>query len=152
MNPIKVEQISIMQPIKAVGKTFTGDYGKSPKFIEEVQNELNKESIRYFPNKVLGIYYDNPFEKKAEELRSFQAVILSEPQQVRNNELTVFELKGNYIYTKVVGDPGKALMDGYNALFAFLNQKALTLKSPAGYQISTFQDGVITTQIYLELK
>ncbi len=151
MSNISVQQISIVNPIKAVGKTFTGDYSQSFAYIKEVQALLDALSVKWIPNKVLGIYYDHPAEKKPEDLRSFQGVFTEHDQSILTGTLSTLELKGSFLYTKVSGDPTQAIGDGYAALFEYIGQHSLQLRSNAGIQIVTFEKGIVQTEIYLEL-
>ncbi|MEQ8425380.1 MAG: hypothetical protein RIA63_11770, partial [Cyclobacteriaceae bacterium] len=90
--------------------------------------------------------------KKPETLRSFQGVFLSKPDQAADHSLIKLSLKGNYLYTQVSGDPLKSIFDGYGAMFKYIEQHKVKLKSNTGYQISTFENGIVTTEIYMELE
>lgn len=43
------------------------------------------------------------------------------------------------------------LVRGYAALFEYIGQHSLQLKSNAGIQMVTFEEGIVQTEIYLEL-
>jgi hypothetical protein len=149
MSNLKVTTVNLTQPITIVGKIFTGDYAKSQQFTMEVQKILKDSSVEFIPNKVMGVYYDNPAAKKPEDLKSFQGVF------IKNNivipaELEKLQLKGNYIYVKAFGDIMKAIRACYEALFNHIAENKVNLKSPAGYQISTFDNGNFITEIYME--
>jgi DNA gyrase inhibitor GyrI len=138
-------------PITAVGKVFIGDYAKSQQYVMELHDLLNQKSIPFITNKVMGVYYDNPQEKKPEDLKSFQGVFLNNPTQEVEPSLSKLSLKGNYLYTKVSGDPIKSIFDGYGALFKHIQENKVSLKSSTGYQVSTFENGAISTEIYMEI-
>ena len=152
MSKPHVQTVELKDPIKVVGKHFKGDYGKSIQYIEEVQHDLKNEGIAFIPNKVFGIYYDNPQDTPPDELRSFQAVFTENDFNETESSLTHVELKGKYLYKKVTGDPMNALMEGYGALFNHIQNQTLVLKSNTGYQVSTFDNGAMTTEIYMELQ
>lgn len=153
MQTPEVKEIKPSTSITAVGKVFIGDYGKSQQYITEVQGLLNKKSIPFITNKVMGVYYENPQEKKPDELRSFQGVFLTNNSGIENIDfdLTKLSLHGKYIYIKVSGDPMQSIFDGYGALFNYIQNQKINLKSNIGYQISTFENGTITTEIYMEI-
>lgn len=151
MSKIEVKHIEVNEPITIVGKYFTGDYSKSIDHIGEVQKELARENSTFIPNKVFGIYYDNPQHIKPDELRSFQGVFPNGDFDEGATSLTVLSFHGQFLYTKVTGDPMKALMDGYGALFSHIQENGVRLKSNAGYQACTFNNGEITTEIYMEI-
>lgn len=151
MTTPAVSIVTITEPMIVVGKTFVGDYAKSQQFVTEVQDILSSENTPFIPYKVMGIYYDNPQEKSPDTLRSFHGVFPQGEQSVKNSSLEKKELSGKFLYVQLQGDPSRVIYDGYAALFAHLQQHGIQLRSSAGYQISTFQDGEITTEIYLEI-
>jgi hypothetical protein len=152
MSNLQVRQIKVSDPIIIIGKLFYGDYSKSRQYVTDVETELKETSTPFIKQTVVGVYYDNPQEKNAADLKSFHGVIATPDISAIPETLTKLSICGDYLYVKVAGeDVMKAIYDGYNALFTHLQQKNLKLKSPAGYQISTFNDGNITTEIYLEL-
>ena len=146
-----VNTVTLNKPLVAAGKIFKGDYSNAQHYITDVQNELKEASVDFTPNKILGIYYDNPQNKKAEELTSFQGVFLQHANLKLPQGFNKIILSGNFLYVKVKGEPMKAIYEGYGALFSYIEKKNVQLKSPAGYQVSTFENGEITTEIYLEL-
>jgi DNA gyrase inhibitor GyrI len=152
MASIKVEEVNIKEPLVVVGKMFQGDYAKSQQYITEVQQLLVDAAVQFLPNKVMGVYYDNPNEKKAEELKSFQGLFVSAPNVNLPKGVQKLELKGDYIYVKATGDIMKAIHEGYGALFNYISENKITLKSPAGYQVSTFSNDTMVTEIYMELQ
>ena len=147
----KINSISIEEPIVLLGRHFTGDYFNSQKYVTEVQEQIQREKIEFTPYKVAGIFYDNPQEKKADELRSFHAVFPTDKKSIGKSLLEKFELKGNFLQVKVVGDPSKTIFEGYGALFNYIRENGVQLKSNAGFQISSFENGQITTEILMEL-
>jgi hypothetical protein len=152
MNTPEVKSIVLEKPLTAAGKIFTGDYAKSPDYINEVKRGLEKAGISFDQYKVMGVYYDNPQEKKAEELKSFQGVFLQNGNTEVPSSFEKLNLKGNVLYVRMTGgDIMKAIYDGYGALFNHIQKNALTLKSNAGYQVTTFENGTMTTEIYMEL-
>ncbi|HYF30146.1 MAG TPA: GyrI-like domain-containing protein [Chitinophagaceae bacterium] len=151
MNTSPVTPINIKEPIVVLGKHFTGDYSRTQQFIIEVQNILKSENIDFIPYKVLGIYYDNPGEKSPDELRSFHAVFPVPGAAVERSSLEKFELEGGFLQVKVIGDPFKTIMNGYNAMFAYIREHQVQLKSAAGYQVSTFENGEIHTEILMQV-
>lgn len=146
-----VSVVSITEPIKMIGKTFTGDYGKSQQYVTEIQEIARRENISFIPHRVVGIYYDNPQEKAPNALRSFHGVFAEDEQSVENSSLEKKEFSGRFLYVQLKGDPSKVIYEGYGALFNHLQQNEMRLRSNAGYQISTFENGEITTEIYLEI-
>ena len=144
--------IRIDQHIESVGKIFYGDYANSPQWISEVHKELSLASISSLPNKVMGIYYDNPQEKNADQLRSFQGVFISDETARIPETLCRVSLTGDYLYVRVSGDPMKSLLEGYRMLFAHIRANSTDLESTAGYQISTFDSGIVNTEIYMKLR
>lgn len=151
MSASQVTAINLHKPLTAIGKIFTGDYSKSSQYIMEIQKELTDAAIPFIQTKIMGVYYDNPNEKKAEELKSFQGVFVTDPNAKIPESLTTLSLKGNYLYVKATGEIMKAIHEAYGALFTHIAEKAITLKSPAGYQVSTFEAEGMTTEIYMEL-
>lgn len=151
MSTPNVTTTEIKQPVIVLGKHFMGDYMLSQQYIMEVQDTLRKEGIDFIPFKVLGAFYDNPGQTPTAELRSFHAVFPQDSTQVDASSLERFELKGRFLQTVVTGDPVNSIMNGYNALFNYIHQNGIQLKSPAGFQISTFENGVITTEILMEI-
>lgn len=150
MTEIIVKKLNITTPIKVVGRVFYGDYSKSAEFIQMVQSELNKEGIPWKPNKVFGVYYDNPNDKNMDELKSFQGVFIEDRHSIEFTNLLKLELRGYCAYAKVSGSID-AIYDGYKAIFNYLRSNNLALKSNVGYQISSFENGVVDTEIYMEL-
>jgi effector-binding domain-containing protein len=149
-NP-QVKVVQIDTDIVAVGKCFVGDYAASPKHASEVQNILTAAAIPFIPNKVMGVYYDNPETTAVENLKCFQGFFLENQEQYIDSTLSRLALKGKYLYTKVTGDPGKIVFDGYNALFSHIQENGIALKSNAGYQVSTFENNIVTVEIYMEI-
>src|SRR6478672_8805946 len=103
MQDPEVKEIIVSPPIEAIGKIFIGDYAKSPQYVTELHDLLNNKSIPFILNKVMGVYYDNPSEKKSEDLRSFQGVFLIHENDYCDRSFTKVSLKGRYLYTKVGG-------------------------------------------------
>jgi effector-binding domain-containing protein len=151
MQKPEVQEIDLLIPIKATGKTFIGDYAKAQQYIIELQAILNQKAVPFIPNRVMGIYYDNPQEKKSEELRSFHGLFLSRNNPSVGKALTEVSLSGKHLYIKVSGDPMKSIYEGYGALFEHMQKQGITLESNTGYQVSTFENGVITTEIYMKI-
>lgn len=151
MQDPEVKEISISTPIEAIGKIFTGDYAKSPQYITEVYDLLNQKGIPFIPNKIMGVYYDNPTERKPEDLKSFQGVFPIHENENHDDSFTKLSLKGKYLYIKVSGDPIKSIYAGYDALFNHIQHHHVNLESNTGYQVSTFENGIITTEIYLKI-
>lgn len=153
MTNSEVKEIDLSTPISAVGRLFIGDYAKSQEYIMELHDLLNKKAIPFIPNKVMGVYYDNPQEKRPEELKSFHGVFLtnSTGNDTIAPSITNLSLRGRYLYIKVSGDPMKSIYEGYGALFNYIQNQKINLKSNTGYQVSTFENGVITTEIYMGL-
>jgi DNA gyrase inhibitor GyrI len=146
-----VDIIQLESPITAVGKTFVGDYSASPKYAMEVQKLLTEASIVFIPNKVIGVYYDNPENTPPENLTCFQGFVVPDENVFTRRELSKIALRGRFLHTKVSGDPAKIIYDGYNALFSHIQEKGIALKSNTGYQISTFENNMITIEIYMEI-
>lgn len=151
MENSAVQIIQVNLPMVAVGKSFTGDYAASPVYAAEVQKILRASGTPFIPNKVIGVYYDNPETTPAESLRSFHGFFLEGKGHVIDPGLSKLSLKGKYLYTKVSGDPVKVIFDGYNALFSHIQENGIVLRSNAGYQISTYEDKTVTIEIYMEI-
>ncbi len=150
MSNLKVTEITLAKPIIVVGKLFTGDYAKSPEYISVTMEILRSAGISFDERKVIGVYYDNPNNKKPEELKSFQGVFIDHSNIEIPGELEICQLKGNFLYVKATGDIMKAIYEGYDALFNYIAENNVKLKSPAGYQVSTIDNGNIVTEIYME--
>lgn len=146
-----VQAINLPTPITVVGKYFTGDYAKSPQFITEIQEILSKSSTPFIPNKFLGVYYDNPEQTKTEDLKSFQGVFLEKENTKLDPSFSKLKIEGNFLYAKVTGDPSKIVYDGYNAIFNHIQENGIALKSNAGFQISTFENNMLTVEIYMQI-
>jgi hypothetical protein len=151
MEKPQVKVIQLDTGITAVGKSFVGDYSASPQYASEVQKLLTAAAIPFIPNKVMGVYYDNPETSPIESLKCFQGFFLEDKESHLDPALSRITLKGKYLYTKVAGDPAKIVFDGYNALFGHIQENGIALKSNAGYQISTFENNVVTMEIYMEV-
>jgi hypothetical protein len=147
---IDVQEIHLSEPITFVGKIFYGDYTKSHLYIQEVQAELDKHAIAWKKNSVFGIFYDDPREMQGSELKSFHGVFADSVPLLSATELTTITLSGKFVYAKAIGSID-SIYEAYQAIFDFLGDKNLQLKSSVGYQVSTFDQGVITTEIYMEL-
>ena len=146
-----VRQVDLEEPLVIYGRHFQGDYARSPQYITEVMELLKQAGIDYQPNKALGIYYDNPQQKSPEELRCFQGVFINDAAAAVPQSLEKFVLTGRYLYVNITGDPMRSIFEGYQVLFDYIGKNNTHLKSPAGYQVSTFEDGAMTTEIYMEL-
>lgn len=151
MQKPEVTEINIQSPIRAFGKTFTGDYAQAPVWISELQSKLKEKNIPFLENRVMGIYFDNPMEKKPEELKSFHGIFLKTNDEVPENFLSEMTLSGRYLCTTVSGDPVKSIYEGYGALFNYIEKNGIVLESNTGYQVSSFENGLITTEIYMKM-
>jgi effector-binding domain-containing protein len=151
MSVPNVSTIIIDEPIISLGKQFTGDYSQSQQYVMDVQETLKKEKIDFIPFKILGIFYDNPQEKAATELRSFHALFPTANPKSTPDSLERIELKGKFLQVIVQGDPSMSIMKGYGALFNYIQQNNVQLKSNTGYQISTFEKGEMSTEILMEI-
>ncbi|MFC0516778.1 hypothetical protein ACFFGT_21405 [Mucilaginibacter angelicae] len=146
-----VQVIALNDPIKLVGKVFTGSYAGASSYVTAVQNELTAAQIPFIPYKICGIYYDDPEVTPAAEQRSFQGVVTEGNADLSATSLTAIDMAGLFLYTKITGDPMQAIMKGYGDLFAYIQAHQAKLKSNAGYQILTFSEGLVTTEIYMEI-
>jgi hypothetical protein len=151
MSNLIVTSIKVPEPMIVAGKIFQGDYWNSQGYITEVKGDLEKASIPFVQTKVLGIYYDNPNEKKPGELRSFQGVFITDQKAKLPDSLELLSMRGNFLYVKSTGDIMKSIHECYSALFKFISERKVILKSPAGYQVLTFENGEVTTEIYMEI-
>lgn len=151
MEAPSVSVVTITEPMLLIGKTFIGDYGKSREFVMEVQEIISRENIPFVPYKVVGIYFDDPREKAPDTLQSFHGVFPQGKHSIENSSLEKKEFSGRFLYVQLQGDPSKVIYEGYGAMFQYLQQHDMQLRSNAGYQISTFANGEITTEIYLEI-
>jgi DNA gyrase inhibitor GyrI len=139
------------QAISATGMEFTGDYSQSPQYVSDLQKYLTERGIDYYPFKVLGVYYDDPQVTPLDKLRSFQGLFLTDERGIDIGGLQTLTLKGEFILVRVEGD-FSSLLAGYHALFEYAKQHGLQFDSPAGYQISSFVNGKIETDIYMQLR
>ncbi|WP_413666802.1 hypothetical protein ACEN9X_19980 [Mucilaginibacter sp. Mucisp86] len=146
-----VQIIEVNNPIKLIGKIFTGSYAEASSYVTAVQNELTAAQIAFIPFKICGIYYDDPQVTPAAEQRSFQGVVSEGNADLSSTSLSAMDMAGTFLYTKVTGDPMKAIMKGYGDLFTYIKEHQIQLKSNAGYQILTFTEGEVTTEIYMEI-
>ncbi|HEX8019472.1 GyrI-like domain-containing protein [Mucilaginibacter sp.] len=146
-----VQIITLNDPIKLVGKVFTGSYSDASLYVTAVQNELTAAQIPFIPYKICGIYYDDPQVTPAAEQRSFQGVVTEGNTDLSATLLTAIDIAGQFLYTKVTGDPMQSIMKGYGDLFAYIQAHQTKLKSNAGYQVLTFTEGQVITEIYMEL-
>lgn len=146
-----VKVVQIDKAITAIGKSFTGDYAASPKYASEVQNMLTEAGITFVPNKVMGVYYNNPESTATEKLKCFQGFFPENENYTPNPALYRVTLKGKYLYTKVSGDTAAIIFEGYSALFRYIQENGIALKSNIGYQVSTFENNLITIEIYMEI-
>lgn len=151
MNLPKVSRIQLPEPLVVIGKTFIGDYSDSSKYAAEVQAAAETSSINFEPLKVIGIYYDNPFEKPAAELKSFHGVFPTNPESAIQGSLEKLVLSGDFLSVTMQGNPSDPIMDGYNALFEYIRENNVQLKSAAGFQISSFNQGEISLQIMMQV-
>lgn len=147
----KVQVITVNNPIKLIGKVFTGSYAGASSYVTAVQNELTAAQIAFIPYKICGIYYDDPEVTPAAGQRSFQGVVSEGNVDLSATSLSAIDMAGTFLYTKVTGDPMQAIMEGYGDLFAYIQAHQTKLKSNAGYQILTFTEGQIITEIYMEI-
>jgi hypothetical protein len=69
-----------------------------------------------------------------------------------DDPLIEMSISGSCLYIKVSGDPVKSIYEGYSAIFNYIRENNIVLKSTAGYQVSTFENGIITTEIYMQTK
>ncbi|SEO85602.1 hypothetical protein SAMN05192574_114101 [Mucilaginibacter gossypiicola] len=146
-----VQLIALNNPIKLIGKVFTGNYAEASLYVTAVQNELTAAQIAFIPFKICGIYYDDPQVIPAAEQRSFQGVVSEGNVDLSSTSLSAIDMAGTFLYTKVTGDPMQAIMKGYGDLFAYIQTHQTQLKSNAGYQILTFAEGQVVTEIYMEI-
>jgi hypothetical protein len=51
MQQPEVTMISLSDPITAIGKIYTGDYGKAQQYIMNVMELLAQKNISFIPNK-----------------------------------------------------------------------------------------------------
>jgi effector-binding domain-containing protein len=134
-----------------LGRLFRGDYANSPLFIKEIIKALNNAYIPFIPNKILGVYFDHPQQKKVEDLLSFQGAFIPGEVEVIPFSLERFYLVGNYLYVKVIGEPMNSITQAYEVLFQYVRENNVQLKSQAGHQVSTFENGVISTEVYMQV-
>jgi len=147
----KVSTVQLTEPIRIIGKHFTGDYSRSPQYVTEVQDILKTEQIAFTPYTVIGIYFDDPREKKPEDLKSFHAVFPLDDQDISKSKLEFMSLEGTFLQVRVQGDPTKTIFEGYGSLFNHIAENNVKVKSNAGYQITSLENGVITTEILMQI-
>lgn len=146
-----VQIIEVKNPIRVIGKAFTGSYADASLYVTSVQNELASAGVPFIPYKICGIYYDDPQVIPAAEQRSFQGVVSEGNTDLSATSLTAIDIAGLFVYTKVTGDPMQSIMKGYSDLFAYIQAHQTQLKSTAGYQILTFAEGQVVTEIYMAI-
>jgi DNA gyrase inhibitor GyrI len=147
-----VQVIEVKNPIRVIGKIFTGSYAGASSYVTAVQNELTVAQIPFIPYKICGIYYDDPQATPAAGQRSFQGAVSEGNADLSATSLTAIDIAGLFLYTKVTGDPMQSIMKGYGDLFAYIKAHQTQLKSSAGYQILTFTEGQVITEIYMEIQ
>ncbi len=136
----------------AWGKTFKGDYAKSPSYIMEVMSELSQLGISSVPGQTLGIFYDDPSKKEPDKLMSFQGVFVEQPLKQLPASMIQFSFNGRYLYVKNSGaDVMKMIFEAYNRLFEYIKTNSANLKSPTGYQVLTNTPEGVIVEILMEL-
>ena len=107
----RVNTLILNNPFTVAGKLFKGDYSKSKEYIDQVKSELENGGVLYEQFKVLGVYYDNPHEKKAHELRSFQGAFLCDPRAEIPDSLEKLSLEGNFLHGKLCVEQMKSIYE-----------------------------------------
>lgn len=146
-----VSIVEISSPILAIGKHFTGSYDNSQKYTMEVLELLTKSGIEFTPNKVFGIYYDDPIAVKPEDTRSFHGFFPDSSSAPIPQGLENYSFKGKFLKTSLEGDPDDVIMQGYEALFKYIKEQKIELASDAGFQITSFENGKMNTEIYMQV-
>ena len=152
MNDLpQVQRLTLKQDLIAVCKEFIGPYEKVREYVTEVQNYAEAAQISIKPFHAFGIYFDDPNTKKAEELRSFQGVIVEKDAEVKPPFFVYKMKKGKeYLYTKVYGDA--MIPAGYMALFSYMGLQKIKAGSSGGHQVVTLEVGKLVLEIYLEVE
>jgi effector-binding domain-containing protein len=151
-NLPKVKRITLEKQIVAVCKEFFGPYEKAPEYVTEMKNYLSRAGIPYKPHEVLGVYFDNPQEKKPEELRSFQGVVVEKEVEVKPPYFVYTMKKGTeYLYTKVKGNPMEVIPAGYMAIFNYMGLHKIKAGTSGGHQYVTMEEGMVAFEIFLEI-
>ncbi len=146
-----VERITLQREIVSVCKEFFGPYENVKEYVTEVESYLRKNNIPFPPYNVFGVYFDDPSQKKPEELRSFQGVVVEKPVTVTAPYFLYTMKRGEYLYTKVGGNPAESIPAAYGAMFHFMETNKIMAGATGGHQHVTMENGEVMFAIYLEI-
>lgn len=148
-----VGEIEMQGSPVAWGKTFKGDYARSPLYITDVISELSKLGVTPVPGQTLGIFYDDPSKKEADQLMSFQGVFVEQTDKKIPAPLIRFSFEGRYLYVRNSGDDVmKMIFEAYDRLFNYVRVNNVDLKSPGGYQVLSNTNTGTIVEILMEIK
>lgn len=146
-----VERIALQQEIVSICREFFGPYENVKEYVTEVESYLRTNNIPFLPYSVFGVYFDDPTQKKPGELRSFQGVVVEKPVAVATPYFIYRMKRGDYLYTKVGGNPAKSIPAAYGALFQYMTSNKIMAGATGGHQHVTMEHGQVTFEIYLEI-
>ncbi|MEN7547233.1 GyrI-like domain-containing protein [Rapidithrix thailandica] len=135
----------------SICKEFYGPYEKSVEYIREVQDYLTDANISFQPFKILGVYFDNPSEKKPEELRSYQGVLVDTEVEVQP-PFFMYDLTGQYLHTKVVGNPQEIVNIAYQSIFQYVEEHKIVPDSPFANQIMSMEGDEFSVELLVRLR
>ena len=146
-----VERITLQQEIVSVCREFFGPYENVKEYVTEVESYLRKNNIPFPPYNVFGVYFDDPSQKKPEEMRSFQGVVVEKPVTVAAPYFIYRMKRGDYLHTKVGGNPAESIPGAYGALFQYMGTNKIMAGASGGHQHVTMENGQVMFEIYLEI-
>ena len=150
-NLPEVKRVTVEEEVITVSKEFFGPYEKVRDYVNEVKNHLATQNIPSIPYKVLGVYFDDPRQKKPEELRSIQGVAVEKEVEVQAPYF-IYKLKrGEYLYTKVSGNDAEVIPAAYMALFQYMGEHKIQAGATGGHQLVTMEDGKVVFEISLAI-
>jgi len=145
----EVERITLSKEIVAVCREFFGPYEQAPAYVTDVEKYLEAQKIPSLPFNAFGVYFDDPSQKRPEELRSYQGVLVEKEVEVKPPYFVYKMKQKEYLHT--TASPQEALPAGYLALFNYMGLHHIRAGSTGGHQHVTMKDGQVVFDIYLEI-
>jgi DNA gyrase inhibitor GyrI len=149
-NYLKVEIVDFDPPVLAVCREFHGAYERTPDQVAEVEAYVTGRGIASGGLDVLGIYFDEPGSKPAEELRSYQGVLVDARVPVEE-PFFIYELWGQHVRVRVRADQPEQFGAAYGALFGYASSNGLNIASEVGIQITRALGELVLCEVHLEL-
>ncbi|MCC6548893.1 MAG: GyrI-like domain-containing protein [Ignavibacteriaceae bacterium] len=147
---ITAELIQITAPILCVCREFRGDYMRSSEFVSEVAGYLDKMEIPYLERQIIGIYFDNPGNTPADELRSWQGVLVEKDYKL-DVPFFMYRIEGEYVSVSSSGDPVEIIGKAYEALFRYIYENEIRTQSREGIQIMRMINDQFEIQILMKV-